>query len=75
VLKGVTSWHKDGFDQVIFWGPSAKRPMYMIETLDNGPWQSPADDGEWAVKMMNGTPVDNFHTGDLWEILNQIMRA
>lgn len=73
--EGVTCWHKDGFDQVIFWGPSAKRPMFVLETLDDGPWEMPADDATWAVKMVDGKPVDSFGTGDLWTLLNKIMQS
>jgi hypothetical protein len=61
------------FDQVIFWGPSAKRPIYMIETTRRGPWQSPADDGEWVIKMIDGQAhrLPFFET-DLWTVLNEI---
>lgn len=71
--EGVTCWHKDGFDQVIFWGPSAKRPIYLIEA-EYGPTAYPADDGEWTVKMKDGSPIDpaDHGTGDMWTVLRAI---
>lgn len=70
---GVECYHKDGFDQVIFWGPSVERPIYWIETLDDGPWSSTADEGQWTIKGINGKPVDGQPVGDLWSILIKIM--
>jgi GNAT superfamily N-acetyltransferase len=54
VPSGVTCWHKDGFDQILFWGPSAMIPIIAIEM--NVESTSAPEEEDWRITHVNGSP-------------------
>lgn len=72
---GVRCWHKDGFDQVIFEGPTAKHRHYLSADIEEHEgYESPVDEADYAVKAVDGRPVDGPR-GGFWTVLAAIMNG
>lgn len=67
---GVRAFHYDDFHQVMFWGPDAIRPMYVIQSISDGTTRAIEDD--YQLVQVDSLSIDNGPVMPLYDLLDAI---